>query len=324
MNINVNQRVINVRSKTVNTARPKAVVNAAQGNLVNAVKASACCVWKTKTKVIDHGNTQMDLQDKGVIDRGCSRYMTGNMSYLTDYEEIDGGYVAFEGNPKGGKITGKDTIRTEQIHLDDLEEMDLKWQMVMLTMRNRRVFNNRKRIVEENLHIRFRESTPNVVCSAPNWLFDIDALTRTMNYEQIVTGTQSNDFARTKTADPPFLQDPKSSHDDGFKPSTDDGKKVDKDPSKGSECKDSEKQDNVNSINNVNAADTNRVNVVAKNISSKLLLDPDMPALEDISTFNFANDDEDDDALADMNNLDTTIQVSHIPTIRIHKDYPLN
>nr|GFD17033.1 hypothetical protein [Tanacetum cinerariifolium] len=96
--------------------------------------------------------------------------------------------------------------------------------------------------------------------------------------------------------------------DDGFKPSTDDGKKVDKDPSKGSECKDSEKQDNVNSINNVNAADTNRVNVVAKNISSKLLLDPDMPALEDISTFNFANDDEDDDALADMNNSDTTIQ----------------
>ncbi|GJV49956.1 putative ribonuclease H-like domain-containing protein [Tanacetum coccineum] len=39
---------------------------------------------------------QMDLQDQGVIDSGCSRHMTGNMSYLTDYEEIDGGYVAFE------------------------------------------------------------------------------------------------------------------------------------------------------------------------------------------------------------------------------------
>ncbi|GJT29906.1 ribonuclease H-like domain-containing protein [Tanacetum coccineum] len=38
--------------------------------------------------------------------------MTGNMSYLTDYEEIDGGYVAFGGNPKGGKITGKGTIKT--------------------------------------------------------------------------------------------------------------------------------------------------------------------------------------------------------------------
>ncbi|GKD39424.1 hypothetical protein Tco_1259631 [Tanacetum coccineum] len=49
----------------------------------------------------------MDLQDQGVIDSGCSRHMTGNMSYLTDYKEIDGGYVAFGGNPKGGKITKK-------------------------------------------------------------------------------------------------------------------------------------------------------------------------------------------------------------------------
>nr|GEV91279.1 hypothetical protein [Tanacetum cinerariifolium] len=40
------------------------------------------------------------------------RYMTGNMSFLTDYEEIDGGYVAFGGNLKGGKITGKGKIRT--------------------------------------------------------------------------------------------------------------------------------------------------------------------------------------------------------------------
>ncbi|GJZ85478.1 retrovirus-related pol polyprotein from transposon TNT 1-94 [Tanacetum coccineum] len=56
------------------------------------------------------GNPQMDLQDKGVIDSGCSRHMTGNMSYLTDYKELDGGYVAFGGNPKGGKITGKDLL----------------------------------------------------------------------------------------------------------------------------------------------------------------------------------------------------------------------
>ncbi|GKD99434.1 hypothetical protein Tco_1387418 [Tanacetum coccineum] len=53
------------------------------------------------------GNPKMDLQDQGVIDGGCSRHMTGNTSYLTNYEEIDGGYVAFSGNPKGGKITGK-------------------------------------------------------------------------------------------------------------------------------------------------------------------------------------------------------------------------
>ncbi|GJY89930.1 putative ribonuclease H-like domain-containing protein [Tanacetum coccineum] len=89
----------------VNAARPKAVLNVVKGNQVNAVKASACWVWKPKTKVIDHGNPQQDLEDQGVIDSGCSRHKTGNMSYLTDIEEIDGGYVAFGGNPKGGKIT---------------------------------------------------------------------------------------------------------------------------------------------------------------------------------------------------------------------------
>ncbi|GJT19746.1 hypothetical protein Tco_0878452 [Tanacetum coccineum] len=131
-NSNFNQRVNTVKDKNVNTVRPKAVVNAARpkavvnavkGNNVNVVKASACWVWKPKTKVLDHvskhnsasitlkkfdyGNPQMDLQDQGVIDSGCSRHMIGNMSYLTDYKEIDGGYVAFGGNPKGGKIIRK-------------------------------------------------------------------------------------------------------------------------------------------------------------------------------------------------------------------------
>nr|GFA23833.1 hypothetical protein [Tanacetum cinerariifolium] len=41
------------------------------------------------------GNPQYALKDKGVIDSGCSRHMTGNMSYLSDIEELNGGYVAF-------------------------------------------------------------------------------------------------------------------------------------------------------------------------------------------------------------------------------------
>ncbi|GJU37514.1 hypothetical protein Tco_1185868 [Tanacetum coccineum] len=100
-NSNINQRVNTVRDKKINTARPKAVVNVVKGNNYNVVKASAC--W---------GHPQMDLQDQGVIDSGCSRHMTGNMSYLTNDEEIDGGYVAFRVNPKRGKITGKGTIKT--------------------------------------------------------------------------------------------------------------------------------------------------------------------------------------------------------------------
>ncbi|GJT72092.1 putative ribonuclease H-like domain-containing protein [Tanacetum coccineum] len=114
-------KVNNAKPKAVvNTARPKAVLSAVKGNKRNVVKASACWVWKPKTKVIDHGNPQQDLKDKGVIESGCSRHMTGNRSYLTDYEEIDGGFVAFGGNSKGGKITGKGKIRTGKLDFKDV------------------------------------------------------------------------------------------------------------------------------------------------------------------------------------------------------------
>nr|GEZ73137.1 hypothetical protein [Tanacetum cinerariifolium] len=67
---------------------------------------------ESETKTPQNGNPQHALKDKGVIDSGCSRYITGNMSYLFDFEELNGGYVAFGGNPKGGKISGKEKIRT--------------------------------------------------------------------------------------------------------------------------------------------------------------------------------------------------------------------
>nr|GFA70703.1 ribonuclease H-like domain-containing protein [Tanacetum cinerariifolium] len=67
------------------------------------------------------GNPQHALQDKGVIDSGCSKYMTGSMSYLSDFEELNGRYVAFGGNPKGGKIFGKGKIRTGKLDFDDVD-----------------------------------------------------------------------------------------------------------------------------------------------------------------------------------------------------------
>nr|GEX30219.1 hypothetical protein [Tanacetum cinerariifolium] len=219
-NINVNQRINTVRSKTVNTARPKAVVNAVQGNIVNAVKASTC--W---------GSPQMDLPDKGVIDSRCLRHMTWNMSYLTDYEEIDKGYVAFGGNPKGGKITGKGTIRTEAVNT----ACDVENRVLVVKPHNKTPY--------ELFH-----------GSGPDWLFNIDALTRTMNYEPIVAGTQSNSFAGAKESD----------NDDVFKPSSDNGKKVNEDLRQESKCKDQEKEDNVKNTNNVNFAGTNGFNAIAR------------------------------------------------------------
>ncbi|GKB85544.1 hypothetical protein Tco_0957816 [Tanacetum coccineum] len=318
-NSNVNKRVNIVKGNNFNTARPKAVVNAARpkaevntvkGNNVNDVKASAC--W---------GKSQMDLQDQGSNCSGCSRHMTGKI--VLSYKNYERTPTLSFMRPFGCPVTILNTID----HLGNFDGKADECFFVEYSLNSKAfiVFNSRTRIVEENLHIRFSESTPNVIGSGPDWLFDFDALTRTMNYEPIFAGTQSNGFAGTKasnnagqarkeiesvkdyillplwTVDPPFSQDQKSSHDDGSKPSSNDVKKVDEDPKKESEF-----------------------NVVGENISIELPFDPKMSALEDDSIFYFSSDDEDDGVVADMNNLDTTIQVSPIPTTRIHKDHPLD
>ncbi|GJR10618.1 putative ribonuclease H-like domain-containing protein [Tanacetum coccineum] len=119
---NFNKKVKTTRVNNVTTAGPKAVVSAAVGNGENAVKSLACWIWRPTRNVIDHtskdsgsymlkrfdyGNPQYTLQDQGIFTSGCSRHITGNKSFLTDYQEVDGGFVAFIGSPKGGKITGK-------------------------------------------------------------------------------------------------------------------------------------------------------------------------------------------------------------------------
>ncbi|GJR72042.1 hypothetical protein Tco_0084407 [Tanacetum coccineum] len=53
-------------------------------------------------------------EDQGYVDSGCLRHMTGNMSYLSDFKEFDGGYVTFGGGAKGGKFTSKGTLKTRK------------------------------------------------------------------------------------------------------------------------------------------------------------------------------------------------------------------
>ncbi|GJV60492.1 putative ribonuclease H-like domain-containing protein [Tanacetum coccineum] len=537
-NSNFNQGVNTIKYKNVNTARPKAVVNTTKPKAVlNVVKGNQCINHSEK------GNPQIDLQDQGVIDSRCSRHMTGNMSYLTDFEEIDGGYVAFGGNPKGGKITCRATYdesklwhrrlghinfktmnklvkgnlvrglpsklfendqtcvacqkgkqhrascksktvssisqplhmlhmdlfgptfvkslmkkmyclvvtddysrfswvfflatkdetsgilksfitgvenlidqRVKVIRCDNGTEFKNKemnqfferkgikrefsvartpqqngvverknktlieaartmlydsklpttfWAEVVNTacyVQNRvlvtkphnktpyelflgrkpalgfmrpfgcpvtilntmdhlgkfdgkadeglfvgysinsksfRVFNSRTRIVEENLHVQFSENIPNIAGNGPNCLFDIDALTKSMNYKPVIAENQSNGNTGTKAcddtgkarmetvpakdyillplwhADLPFSQNSKSSPDAEFKPSGDNEKKVTEEPRKegGDSNNDQEKEDdNVNSTNNVNTTSggnsTNNVNVVSLTINA--------------------------------------------------------
>nr|GEY04770.1 ribonuclease H-like domain-containing protein [Tanacetum cinerariifolium] len=87
---NFNEKVNTVRGN-ITTARPRGVVSNDKGN-----------------------------KEKGVIDSGCSRHITKDISYLSEYEEIDGGYVAFRADPKGGKITGKGKISTCKFDFEDV------------------------------------------------------------------------------------------------------------------------------------------------------------------------------------------------------------
>ncbi|GJW08001.1 putative ribonuclease H-like domain-containing protein [Tanacetum coccineum] len=92
---------------SVNTARP--INTAYLRPTVNSIRTAS----NVFNRAHSHGNPQLELQEKGVIDSRCCRHMTGNKSYLSDYKEINSGFVAFGGDPKGGKITGKGKISTD-------------------------------------------------------------------------------------------------------------------------------------------------------------------------------------------------------------------
>ncbi|GKE76267.1 hypothetical protein Tco_1542387 [Tanacetum coccineum] len=119
------------RPKAVNTARPKAVVSVVKGNKGNVVKASVCWVWRPKHKVLEHvsrnNDASMSFKIFDYIDA------QGRSKAIHNYEEIDGGFVAFGGNSKGGKITGKDFKLTDENHFllkvprkDNMYSVDLK------------------------------------------------------------------------------------------------------------------------------------------------------------------------------------------------------
>ncbi|GJZ99761.1 ribonuclease H-like domain-containing protein, partial [Tanacetum coccineum] len=147
------EKVYTAKPKAVNTARPtSAVVNAVRANQVNAVKASACWVWRP-TKLnsasitfkrqnyidargrsksvmawVPKGNKLPYLyvlghpqkEDQGYVDSRCSRHMTSNMSYLLDSKEVDRGYVTFGGGARGGRIAGKGTLKTGKLDFEDV------------------------------------------------------------------------------------------------------------------------------------------------------------------------------------------------------------
>nr|GEV46942.1 ribonuclease H-like domain-containing protein [Tanacetum cinerariifolium] len=461
------------------------------------------------------GNPQHALKDKGVIDSGYSRHMTGNMSYLSDFEEINSGYVAFGGNPKGDKISGKGKIRTGKLDFDDiyfvkelkfnlfsfsqmcdkknsvlftdteciilspefklLDEdqvllrvprknkmynVDLKnivpsgdltcifakatldesnlWHRrlghisfktmnklvqgnlvrglpskvfennhtcvackkgkqhrascktkpnrVLVTKphnktlyelllgrtpsidfmrpfgypvtilntldplgkfdakvdegflvgysvssKSFRVFNSRTRIVQDTLHINFLENKPNVAGSGPTWLFDIDTLTKTMNYQPV---TAAINLTLVQNTDGDAAFEVKEPEFEGRKPESE----VYVSLSSSAQTKkhdDKTKREAKDKIPAVGQISTNNTNTFSAAGPSNTVVspthgkssygdtfqypdDPNMPELEDNP---YSDDEEDVGVEANFTNLETSITVSPILTTRVHKDH---
>ncbi|GJQ95267.1 putative ribonuclease H-like domain-containing protein [Tanacetum coccineum] len=150
-----------------------------------------------------------------------------------------------------------------------------------------RVFNIRTRIVEDNLHITFLENKPIVAKSTKESIDASQAEKKTIPSHEYI-------MLPLCTQNPPFSYSLKDSPDAGFKPSGEDS-----------------------TVNTVSIMD----NVVDENTVYGCADDPNMPNLEEIV---YLEDDEGVGAEADMNNLDTFMSVSPIPTTRIHKDRPFD
>ncbi|GJT82656.1 putative ribonuclease H-like domain-containing protein [Tanacetum coccineum] len=127
------QAVHTAKAQAVNTARPKvvktarlnsAVVNVVRVNQENAVKASACWVWRPikpdSASITFKKHNYIDDEERFQVRDRCSKHMTRNIAYLLDFKEFDGGYVAFGGGAYGGRITGRGILKTDNLDFKDV------------------------------------------------------------------------------------------------------------------------------------------------------------------------------------------------------------
>ncbi|GJU34244.1 putative ribonuclease H-like domain-containing protein [Tanacetum coccineum] len=226
-----------------------------------------------------------------------------------------------------------------------------------------RVYNIRTRKVEENLHIRFLEDKPIIAGDGPKWLFDIDVLTKSMNYVPVVAGTNSNDFVGTEESigaghssketgssqdcilmplwkdGSLFDSSSKNASNDEPQPSSDAGKKDDgvrKESGIDNQERPKNSSQDINTVGpSINTASTNittgslNINTVSPTVttarSNGSQTEPDMFSLGDNATLEATHADFfGDETEVDMSNITTTYPVPSTPNTRIHKDHSLD
>ncbi|GJU24031.1 putative ribonuclease H-like domain-containing protein [Tanacetum coccineum] len=326
------------RVKNMTTAGTRAVVNTGKGKMDNDLKKSRW-VWRPK------GNPKSILQDHAVVDSGCSSHMTGNKAYLSDYKDYNRGFVAFETDPKGGKIIGKGQIRTANLDFDDVYFVDeLKFNLFsvsqMCDKKNSVLFTDTECLIMSPSFKLIDESQ--VVLRAPrqNGVYSLDL-------KNIVPSRGITCLYANATTDESKLWHRRLGHVN-FKNINKlvKGHLVRGLPSKvfmnGHTCVACKKGKQHKASCKAKLERTIRKPLELLHMdlfgpvfdastlpNANLPIDPNMPDLEDDSNvfpndgiFSGAYDDEDVGAEANFNNMDNINDVSPIPTLRVYKDQP--
>ncbi|GJU98054.1 putative ribonuclease H-like domain-containing protein [Tanacetum coccineum] len=311
-----NEKVNTARVNNVTTAGPKAVVSAAVGNGKNAVKFLACWIWRQKGNVIDHvpKNSEsyipkrFDYVDPQGRLNGCSRHMTGNKSFITDYQEIDDGIVAFKGSPKRGTKANIDARQARMKTVSGPQYVLLPF----LTFNSQGPKSSNDKVVDD-------AGKKNEAQDPAKEDQEKDA-TNTDSTNRVNTISSSVNVVSSSftTVDPGRERAQRNEFESVF-----------------GQDKDTNGNSTYRMFTPVNAIGSSYENLggsipinAATFSNDNFPTDSLMPDLEDTADlqvtgiFSGAYNDEDVGAEADLNNLETTLSVSPITTTRIHKDHP--
>ncbi|GJX59985.1 ribonuclease H-like domain-containing protein [Tanacetum coccineum] len=329
-----------------------------------------------------------------LVDSGCSSHMTGNKAYLSDYEDFNGGFMAFGSDPKGVKVVLKELLEMMMCTAMDLKNIDPSENGVVERKNRTLIEAARTMLADSLLPIPFWAEAVNTgwcpltilntldslgkfdgksdegyllgysTSSKAFRMFDLDFLTNSMNYVPVSLENQVNVDVDKDVQDLEDAADKEEQHQmqENEKDFQDElemmvtqelAAKAMNDVSR--QAFEKEKRRIASHKNaaqatsltpNVSAASTStganadeslsvylggKIPIDASTLpNADLPIDLNMPALEDASDtlpiygiFNRAYDDDKDvGVVADFNNMDNTITVNPIPTLRIHKDHP--
>ncbi|GJT52052.1 ribonuclease H-like domain-containing protein [Tanacetum coccineum] len=192
-----------------------------------------------------------------------------------------------------------------------------------------RVYNKRTKRVEENLHIDFLEDQPNVAGTSPNWMFDLDFLTNSMNYipvsveNQVIVDAEDEQVWKDELEMMVTQELVANAMNDESRQAFEEEKRRIASQKKAAQATSTNQLSTDRPFVSTDRSfvSTNRSNT--PNVSAASSSTDASDTLPNDGIFNGAyDDDEDVGAVADFNNMDNTIAVSPIPTLRIHKDHP--